>query len=95
MGNPEIRRRVLNFRLTEEEYRLLRNASHATGARNISDFARSVLLQQHDHPPQSQDQAISRLESRLAELEERVRSVYAVLDEGASEKNRQEGWKEA
>ena len=93
MASSEIRRRVLNFRLTEEEYRLLRNASNATGARNISDFARSVLLQHYDQQQlQANHPAILRLESRISELEERVRTVYAVLCPGVGERNPSEGW---
>ena len=42
------RNRLVNFRLTEEEFVYLREACLAQGARSISDFARSAVLRQAD-----------------------------------------------
>ncbi len=39
-----VRKRLLNFRLTEEEYEQLKTASAQHGARCLSDFARSLIL---------------------------------------------------
>lgn len=38
------RTRLVNFRLTEEEYETLKNAAESRGARSISDFARAAIL---------------------------------------------------
>ena len=38
------RNRLVNFRLTEEEYSALYLASGKSGARSLSDFARSAVL---------------------------------------------------
>ena len=38
------RNRLVNFRLTEEEYSALHLASGKSGARSLSDFARSAVL---------------------------------------------------
>ena len=38
------KKRIVNFRLTEDEYQTLQKACSNTGARSISDYARSVLL---------------------------------------------------
>jgi uncharacterized protein (DUF1778 family) len=40
----KVRDRIVNFRLSQEEYRILQEASAARGARNISDFTRSEVL---------------------------------------------------
>jgi uncharacterized protein (DUF1778 family) len=38
------RNRIVVFRLTQEEYRLLQEACRAKGGRNLSDFTRSELM---------------------------------------------------
>jgi hypothetical protein len=38
------RTRLVNFRLTEEEYETLKSAAENRGARSISDFARAAIL---------------------------------------------------
>ena len=40
----KVRDRIVNFRLSQDEYRILQEASEARGARNISDFTRSEVL---------------------------------------------------
>lgn len=52
------RSRLLSFRVTPEEFDDLRAACLAKGARNVSDFARTALLQ-----------SCSSTERRLAEIE--------------------------
>jgi hypothetical protein len=52
------RSRLLSFRVTQEEFDDLRAACLAKGARNVSDFARTALLQ-----------SCSTTERRLTELE--------------------------
>jgi hypothetical protein len=43
------RRRLVNFRLTEDEYQQLRQASLAPGSRGLSDFARRATLDSARH----------------------------------------------
>jgi hypothetical protein len=52
------RSRLLSFRVTQEEFDDLRAACLAKGARNVSDFARTALLQ-----------SCSSTERRLADIE--------------------------
>ena len=44
MPVPNPRNRIVVFRLTQREYDHLKSASRRTGARNISEFARSEIL---------------------------------------------------
>jgi hypothetical protein len=39
------RRRLVNFRVTEEEHRQIRQACLARGSRGVSEFARSAVLE--------------------------------------------------
>lgn len=77
------RHRLLNFRLTDEEYDQLRHASVEHGARGLSDFARSILFSQIDalsradrHAPCS----ANILNDRLAALEAAVDRLVQALD---------------
>jgi hypothetical protein len=58
------RNRILIFRLTQDEYEALQAAS--TGARSLSDFARSKLLSSLD-PVGAQ---LSDLQSKVARIEQ-------------------------
>jgi hypothetical protein len=63
------RNRVVVFRLTQDEYQDLKTASSVRGARNVSDFARSVLLTSIGRDRLSQvDQKLSSLESTLQHM---------------------------
>ena len=66
------RSRLLSFRVTQEEFDDLRAACLAKGARNVSDFARTALLQ-----------SCSTTERRLNELEAAIerntRTMQALL----------------
>ena len=60
------RNRILIFRLTEEEYAAIQTAS--AGARSLSDFARTKLLNAIDpHPVNVQ---LSDLQSKVARIEQ-------------------------
>jgi hypothetical protein len=69
-----LRTRVVNFRVTDEELERLRIASDRQGSRCLSDFARSIIF------GGSYDERLLSLEQRLTGLE---RSV-ARLVEGLS-----------
>lgn len=64
----------MNFRVTAEELERLKTASAVRGCRCLSDFARSVMLENADAPPpspahESCDRRMLSFEHRLAALE--------------------------
>ena len=80
-----IRNRLINFRVTDEEFHRLKEASSLRKARCLSEFARSVMLATTDLPGarsepddpvhsrlQSFDQRLSTLESAFARILEAV-----------------------
>ncbi len=62
------RTRLVNFRLTDDEYDHLIAACSLRGARSLSDFARSAVLRLAD----PQTEAVGYLQCRLTTLDERV-----------------------
>ena len=67
------RNRLINFRLTEDEFDKLRGACREQGARSISDFARSAVMGQAEQPtgepaPSRMDELLASLDARLGEL---------------------------
>ena len=69
MSKP--RSRLVNFRLTDEEFELLKAASSRQGARCVSDFVRYVILTPHSRCPVSStyDDALLSFELRVIALE--------------------------
>ena len=83
------RNRLVNFRLTEEEFVYLREACMAQGARSISGFARSAVLRQADKSGTSvgtstQDspstQSLAELQSMMMQLQTRVGQLVQQVD---------------
>jgi hypothetical protein len=72
------RNRLVNFRLSEDEFESLKLACENSGARSISDFARGSVLERIGSTQQAQsvpggrvtnlDQKVSELEGRVGEL---------------------------
>jgi hypothetical protein len=78
----KIRTRLVNFRVTEEEYERLVTASDRQGARCLSDFARSIMFGgSYDDRLLSLDQRLTGLERSMARL------VEAVTGSGFQEAN--------
>jgi hypothetical protein len=75
LGALKARRRLVSFRLTEEELENLRLACLMRGARNVSDFARGAVLElsQERIPPGEQ------LLERFTALERKVEEMQADL----------------
>jgi hypothetical protein len=76
------RNRLINFRLTEEEFEYLHRACHDQGARSISDFARSAVMNQAGgaggagevRPEWSRlEQLLSQMDGKLSQLIESLR----------------------
>jgi hypothetical protein len=66
MAVTKPRNKILIFRLTQEEYQTLQSAS--SGARSLSDFARTKLLRSLGEP--ALDQQLLELKSTVARIAE-------------------------
>jgi hypothetical protein len=75
------RTRLVNFRVTDEEFERLKNDSGLQGARCLSDFARSLMLGQPNlHPASgSYDDKLLSFDRRLAALEHSMTRVVKAL----------------
>jgi uncharacterized protein (DUF1778 family) len=63
----QARTRLVNFRVTDEEFERLKTASGRLGARCLSDFARTVMLNHSAILPASSSQ-----EDRLMSFDHRI-----------------------
>lgn len=77
MSIAKPRNRIVVFRLTQDEYRLLAEACRVRGGRNVSDFTRSELMATLSAEPgalgggghfSGLHEGIVRIESALAQL---------------------------
>ena len=77
------RNRLVNFRLSESEFESLRTACLAMGARSISDFARSAVLERMSrHQPNGEElnnRRVFQLDNKVSELETRVGQLLNLL----------------
>ena len=67
------RSRIVIFRLTDDEYEQLKAACVDRGARNVSDFARTALLQSVAGKPGELNDKLEQIESGVRRVEELVR----------------------
>ncbi len=78
-----LRSRIVNFRVTDEELERLKTASALRGARCLSDFARSVMLETADAPPggpeDSRDGRMLSLEQRMNALESDLQNLQSAV----------------
>ena len=72
------RNRLVNFRLTEEEFDQLRQACGDQGARSLSDFARSAVMRQVEQPQAGQP--LNHLGEVVDQLENRLQQMLNLLD---------------
>ncbi len=72
------RNRVVVFRLTQDEYERLKDASFAKGARSLSDFTRSELLGESRSDSRS-DSLHEVLQDRFKHVERKLRDLEALL----------------
>ena len=73
--NP--RTKLVNFRLSEDEFQNLREASIQFGARSLSDFARSAVLRQHT----GETDGDGLLHIRLSDLDHKVSAIETNMRE--------------
>jgi hypothetical protein len=75
------RYRIVNFRLSAEEYEMVYNAGEAQGARSMGEFSRAAVLEKAQPKRggiESGDQLQSLL-GRFGEIENLVRAIYDLL----------------
>lgn len=72
------RNRLVNFRLTEEEFDQLRQACGDQGARSLSDFARSAVMRQVEQPNSAQP--LNQLGEVVDQLENRLQQMLNLLE---------------
>jgi len=63
--------RVIVFRVSEDEYRKMQQVRYRVGARSLSEYARTVLLNSAGVPG-AEPQTLSALATRLSDLEARL-----------------------
>lgn len=75
------RTRLVNFRVTDEEFERLKTASERRGARCLSDFARAIILHQPEDPSLSgsYDDKFQSFDRRLNSLERSMSRLVAAL----------------
>ena len=75
------RNRLVNFRLSEDEFERLKASCAQSGARSISDFARSSVLNRLEVPGVSPEAApqLANIDVKVTELESRVVQLINLL----------------
>jgi hypothetical protein len=80
------RNRLVNFRLSEEEFQGLKAACETSGARSLSDFARSAVLSSMERVGEGESfrgevtlGPLSRLGRTVETLEVRVEQILSML----------------
>ncbi|HCC56963.1 MAG TPA: hypothetical protein DEQ47_06795 [Solibacterales bacterium] len=75
------RTRLVNFRLTEEEYETLKSAAENRGARSISDFARAAILSSvaTQDSGASHGQGLTGIDRKLEEINVAVERLAGML----------------
>ncbi len=81
------RNRLVNFRLSEEEFEKLRASCALTGARSLSDFARAAVMRSVSGTAQAgegaelpQDPRLSSVDRKVTELESRIGQLMHLMN---------------
>ena len=78
------RNRLVNFRLSDDEFDKLKSLCPLHGARSISDFARSSVLERLERTPQDAIEPVSAaprpLDHKVTQLETRVDQLVNLLN---------------
>jgi hypothetical protein len=80
-----VRSRLINFRVTDEEFHRLKTASARHNARCLSDFARTAILERApsvDAVPESRDavsDCLQAFDRRLTRLESNISRLFDAL----------------
>jgi len=84
------RKRLINFRVTDDEFLRLKHASSLRNARCLSDFARSAILETaraYEAPPEANGSVAVQLEAfdrRLSRLESRMSRIFEAIADAQS-----------
>jgi len=73
------RGRLVNFRVTDDEFEQLKSACDRQGARCLSAFARQVMLSPHDAGTDAYDRKLAALDRRLSTLEVSLSRLFHAL----------------
>ena len=80
----QVRSRLINFRVTEDEFLRLKTAATVQGCRCLSDFARTVMLGTADGglkpAPDSAGAQVLLLDRRLTALESKVARLMSQME---------------
>lgn len=82
MSVLKTRNRLINFRLTQEEFLNVHSACAQQGARSVSDFARAAVLAKVEKPSVTADMV--RLEEAIHGLDARIVQLVALLQARAA-----------
>jgi hypothetical protein len=85
------RNRVVVFRVTQEEYKLLRSTCLERGGRSLSDFTRSELLAFLKSAGQS-DERLTLLERKLASLQYSVQHMIQLMESAGTRDGSNSGY---
>ncbi len=87
MAITKPRTKLVNFRLSEEEFQGLREASAQFGARSLSDFARCAVLKSSIGDSDSDGLIhvrLSDIDHKVAEIESNMRQIKDYLTAAAT-----------
>ena len=74
------RTRLVNFRLSEDEYQTLKEAAIRLGARSISDFARGAILNSvTDGKSENGNVDLANLDKKVTEIQGTVERISGYL----------------
>ncbi len=74
------RTRLVNFRLSEDEYQTLKEAAIRQGARSISDFARGAILNSVANPrTENGSLDLAGLDRKVSEIQGTVEKISGFL----------------
>ena len=73
------RGRLVNFRVTEDEFEQLKSRCDSQGARCFSDFARHLMLHPPDANSDSYDRKLAALDRRLSTIEVSLSRLFHAL----------------
>ena len=91
------RKRLINFRVTDEEFLRLKHASSLRNARCLSDFARSAVLEtaRVSEPPHDSNgsvfEQLQAFDRRLARLESGMSRIFEAIADAKSATMSSEG----
>jgi hypothetical protein len=85
------RNRVVVFRVTQEEYKLLRSTCLERGGRSLSDFTRSGLLALLKSTGQS-DERIALFERKLASVQYSVQHIIRLMESAGTQVDSNNGY---